>query len=67
MPEPTAVATRTSSWQIYRRRMARKILSEFCHERFLRPIELAPGEYLVHSDDRRTEYRFRAEILALNS
>ncbi|MFI7002409.1 IucA/IucC family protein [Nocardia sp. NPDC050175] len=54
-------------WHTYDTRIAKKVLSEFCHERFLRPVELSPGLYVVYSDDRRTEYRFRAEILSLDS
>ncbi|WP_327148420.1 IucA/IucC family protein [Nocardia sp. NBC_01329] len=53
--------------QIYSTRIAKKILSEFCHERFVRPVESSPGEYLVRSDDQQTEYRFRAELLSLDS
>lgn len=56
-----------SHWQTYQTRAATKILAEFCHERFVRPDALAPGEYRVRSDDGRTEYRFRAELLALDS
>ncbi|WP_280418118.1 IucA/IucC family protein [Nocardia carnea] len=68
VPGATAVPVAVSSYrQEYNTRLARKILSEFCHERFLRPTELSPGEYVVHSDDRETEYRFRAEVLALDS
>lgn len=68
IPGATEVSGAESSYrQVYNARLARKILSEFCHERFLRPTELSPGEYVVHSDDRETEYRFRAEVLSLDS
>ncbi|MBF6212367.1 IucA/IucC family siderophore biosynthesis protein [Nocardia puris] len=60
-------ANARSFWQIYNARIAKKILSEFCHERFVHPAELSPGLFVVYSDDGRTEYRFRAEILALDS
>ncbi|MEU4312550.1 IucA/IucC family protein [Nocardia sp. NPDC024068] len=64
----TDLSASTRSYrQIYRTRIAKKVLAEFCHERFARPVETAPGEYTVRSDDGRTEYRFRAELLALDS
>lgn len=54
---------------VYRRRLARKILSEFCHERLLHPIRVSGDgvgvTYLVIADDRRAEYLFRAEVLPL--
>ncbi|WP_324247973.1 IucA/IucC family protein [Nocardia sp.] len=56
-----------SYWPVYHRRIARKILAEFCHERYILPVEIAPGQYVVHSGDRRSEYHFRAEILSLDS
>ncbi|MGZ8178380.1 IucA/IucC family protein [Williamsia sp. SKLECPSW1] len=53
----------------YGRRLARKMLAEFCHERLVHPIrvsgESAGATYLVLSDDRRVEYLFRAEVLPL--
>ncbi|WP_109524050.1 MULTISPECIES: IucA/IucC family protein [Nocardia] len=60
-------ASARSFWQTYNTRIAKKILAEFCHERCIRPVELSPGEYVVHSDDRETEYLFRAEVLSLES
>nr|WP_051092865.1 IucA/IucC family protein [Jongsikchunia kroppenstedtii] len=60
-------ALRRSYRDVYDRRIARKILTEFCHERVISPLQVAPGEYSVLSDDRRTEYTFRAEILSLES
>lgn len=56
-----------SSWQVYNTRLAVKVLAEFCHERSLHPVELAPGQYAVFSDDAETEYHFRAEVLSLDS
>lgn len=68
IPDAAELPDSTCSYrQVYNTRLARKILAEFCHERFLRPTELSPGEYVVHSDDRETEYRFRAEVLSLDS
>ncbi|WP_132993156.1 IucA/IucC family protein [Gordonia zhaorongruii] len=58
---------RPSFRDVYDRRIAKKILAEFCHERVIRPIETASGEYLVRSDDRRTEYTFAAELLSLEN
>ncbi|MEV0105665.1 IucA/IucC family protein [Nocardia sp. NPDC050799] len=58
---------RTGYRHVYSNRIAKKILAELCHERCVRPIESAPGEYLVRSDDQQTEYRFRAELLSLDS
>ncbi len=54
---------------VYRRRLARKMLAEFCHERLLHPIRMSGdgtgATYLVLSDDHRAEYLFRAEVLPL--
>lgn len=54
-------------WQSYNRRLAKKVLSESCHERFVRPVEVSPGAYVIRSDDGRTEYYFRAQVLSLDS
>ncbi|MFE3442520.1 IucA/IucC family protein [Nocardia sp. NPDC059180] len=67
MSSTEASADHRSFWQTYNVRIAKKILSEFCHERFVNPVELSPGLYVVYSDDGRTEYRFRAEVLSLDS
>ncbi|WP_439031461.1 IucA/IucC family protein [Gordonia terrae] len=53
--------------QAYHTRIAKKILAEFSHERALSPVETGAGTYAVRSVDGRTEYRFRAERLALDS
>ncbi|ATD69331.1 MULTISPECIES: IucA/IucC family protein [Gordonia] len=63
----TAPSDTVSYRQTYHRRIARKILAEFSHERALSPVETAPGHYVVSSADGDTEYRFRAEILALEN
>lgn len=66
---------------VYGRRMARKVLAEFAHEQIIHPIPMGvdldhtddrdtsgPGSmYLVLSDDQRTEYVFRAEVLLLDN
>ncbi|MBF6133271.1 IucA/IucC family siderophore biosynthesis protein [Nocardia otitidiscaviarum] len=67
MNSTVASARRSAYWQTYETRIAKKILSEFCHERFVHPVELSPGVFVVHSDDGRTEYFFRAELLSLDS
>ncbi len=53
--------------QAYHTRIAKKILAEFSHERALTPVETGAGTYTVRSVDGHTEYRFRAERLALDS
>lgn len=53
--------------QVYERRIAAKVIAEFCHERALAPLESAPGRFSLFSDDRRTEYAFAADLLALDS
>lgn len=54
---------------VYRRRLARKMLAEFCHERLVHPIRVSgdttDATYLLLADDRRTEYLFRAQVLPL--
>ncbi|MEV6108292.1 IucA/IucC family siderophore biosynthesis protein [Streptomyces sp. NPDC051940] len=52
-------------WARATRHLIRKALSEFAHERLLTPRETAPGHYAVPSDDGSTEYRFQAQVLAL--
>ena len=54
-------------WNVYRVRLARKVLAELCHEQVLEPARLPDGRYLVTSDDGRTEYTFTGEVLALDS
>ncbi|MCK8613062.1 IucA/IucC family protein [Gordonia sp. C13] len=66
-PVRTAQQSTVSYRQVYHRRIARKILAEFSHERALRPVETGPGRYLVGSADGRTEYHFRAEVLSLEN
>ncbi|MEU0544630.1 IucA/IucC family protein [Nocardia sp. NPDC005978] len=67
MTSPEASAHLSAFWQTYETRIATKILAEFCHERFVHPVELTPGVYVLHSDDGLTEYGFRAEVLSLDS
>ncbi|GAC70654.1 IucA/IucC family protein [Gordonia soli] len=53
--------------EVYDRRIAQKIIAEFCHEQAIHPIGSASGEYSVLSDDQLTEYTFSAEQLSLDS
>ncbi|MEU9715615.1 IucA/IucC family siderophore biosynthesis protein [Streptomyces sp. NPDC047976] len=53
-------------WARANRALVRKALAEFSHERLLTPKELEPGLYSVLSDDGTVEYRFRAELHALD-
>ncbi|MBM7280423.1 IucA/IucC family siderophore biosynthesis protein [Gordonia rubripertincta] len=66
-PVTTAQQYTVSYRQVYHRRIARKILAEFSHERALSPVETGPGRYVVGSADDRTEYHFRAEVLSLEN
>ena len=62
----TGIAAR-SLREVYDRRIATKVIAEFCHERALAPLEAGPGQFILFSDDRRTEYAFTADLLSLDS
>lgn len=66
-PARTGQTDTVSYRQVYHRRIARKILAEFSHERALSPVETGPGRYVVASADGRTDYHFRAEVLSLEN
>lgn len=66
-PVPTALQSTVSYRQVYHRRIARKILAEFSHERALSPVETGPGRFVVGSADGRTGYHFCAEVLSLEN
>ncbi|AZK94172.1 MULTISPECIES: IucA/IucC family protein [Streptomyces] len=54
-------------WERANRLLVRKALSEFAHERLLTPEPLdEAGSYRVLSDDGTVEYRFTAELRALD-
>ncbi|MFJ8231344.1 IucA/IucC family protein [Streptomyces sp. NPDC094448] len=54
-------------WERANRLLVRKALSEFAHERLLTPEPLdEAGSYRVLSDDGSVEYRFTAELRALD-
>ncbi|MEU5164455.1 IucA/IucC family siderophore biosynthesis protein [Streptomyces sp. NPDC020875] len=53
-------------WDRANRLLVRKALAEFAHERLLVPEPLPDGGYRVLSDDGATEYRFTAEVRALD-
>jgi siderophore synthetase component len=65
-PSTTATAHLTPAlWERATRHLIRKALAEFAHERLLHPAGQGP-HYAVRSDDGGTEYRFRADRLALD-
>ncbi|MFD7262472.1 IucA/IucC family protein [Streptomyces sp. NPDC059874] len=53
-------------WARANRALVRKALAEFSHERLLTPAPLGDSRYSVRSDDGTVEYRFRAELHALD-
>jgi siderophore synthetase component len=53
-------------WAEANRRLVRKALAEFAHERLISPTPLPDGRYGVASDDDTVGYRFRARRLALD-
>ncbi|WOC12969.1 IucA/IucC family protein [Gordonia sp. MP11Mi] len=53
--------------EVYDRRVATKVIAEFCHERALAPLETAPGRFVILSDDQQIEYTFAADLLSLDS
>ncbi|MFD7642305.1 IucA/IucC family protein [Kitasatospora sp. NPDC059795] len=57
---------RPDTWAEANRRLVRKALAEFTHERLLTPEDLGDGRYLVRSDDGAVEYRFTARRLRLD-
>ncbi|MFC0600365.1 IucA/IucC family protein [Streptomyces palmae] len=63
--EPVAHLT-PALWERAGRRLLRKALAEFSHERLLSPEPLPDGGWSVRGDDGRTEYRFRARRFALD-
>ncbi|MEU5526398.1 IucA/IucC family siderophore biosynthesis protein [Micromonospora chersina] len=53
-------------WAAANRRLVRKALAEFAHERLVTPEPQGPGHYRVRGDDGTVEYRFAARRLSLN-
>lgn len=53
-------------WARANRALVKKALAEFSHERLLTPAPLGDSWYAVVSDDSTVEYRFRAELHALD-
>ncbi|WP_374774116.1 IucA/IucC family siderophore biosynthesis protein [Streptomyces sp. NBC_01310] len=53
-------------WARANRALVRKALAEFSHERLLTPKPLGSGLYSVLSDDSSVEYRFKADLYALD-
>ncbi|MFG1673755.1 IucA/IucC family protein [Micromonospora sp. NPDC049282] len=54
------------AWATANRLLVRKALAEFAHERLITPEPAGPGRWLVRGDDGAVEYRFAAELLALD-
>lgn len=54
------------TWDQANRRLVRKALAEFAHERLITPQPLPGGRFAVRSDDGTVEYRFAAAILSLD-
>ena len=57
---------RPDTWAEANRRLIRKALAEFAHERLLTPEPLPDGRWRVRSDDGAVEYRFTARRLHLD-
>ncbi|WP_279671898.1 GNAT family N-acetyltransferase [Flexivirga meconopsidis] len=53
-------------WAAANRFLLAKALSEFSHERLLRPVELDDGRWAVTADDGATTYSFAAQRLPLD-
>lgn len=65
--DPAAAAAHLTPelWARANRTLVGKALAEFAHERLLVPGRTGHGGYVVRSDDGGVEYRFAAEVLAL--
>ncbi|MFI2710849.1 IucA/IucC family protein [Micromonospora sp. NPDC018662] len=55
-----------TAWSTANRLLVRKALAEFAHERLITPEPAGDGWWTVHGDDGAVEYRFAAEVLALD-
>lgn len=66
-PDPAAAVAHLTPehWRRANRMLIGKALAEFAHERLLAPEHTGEGRYVVHGDDGAVEYRFAAEIRAL--
>ncbi|HEY8458087.1 MAG TPA: IucA/IucC family siderophore biosynthesis protein [Actinopolymorphaceae bacterium] len=73
IPDPTTVVAHLAPevWQVANRRLVRKALAEFAHERLISPRRLNDAtstrgsRYVVVSDDGDVVYEFSARVLAL--
>lgn len=54
------------TWDQANRLLVRKALAEFAHERLITPQLRPDGRFALHSDDDTIEYRFIADLLALD-
>lgn len=64
-PREAAAHLSPELWSAANRLLVRKALAEFTHERLLRPERREDGLYSVLSDDGTVEYRFAADVMAL--
>ncbi|MGI5162425.1 IucA/IucC family protein [Microbispora sp. CA-102843] len=55
-----------ATWEKANRRLVRKALAEFAHERLFTPRPLGDDLYAVRADDGRVEYRFTATVMSLD-
>ncbi|MFG1860963.1 IucA/IucC family protein [Microbispora bryophytorum] len=53
-------------WERANRRLVRKALAEFAHERLLTPRPAGDGRWAVRADDGTVEYRFAATVMSLD-
>ncbi|QLQ36351.1 IucA/IucC family protein [Micromonospora robiginosa] len=65
-PDASVAHLHPEAWATANRLLVRKALAEFAHERLLTPEPTGPGRWLVRGDDATVEYRFAAEVLALD-
>ncbi|WP_429591091.1 IucA/IucC family protein [Arthrobacter crystallopoietes] len=64
MPDPAHL--RADAWAAANRRLVRKAIAEFSHERLLHPEPLGGGAYRLASDDGTSVYHFAADRLELD-
>ncbi|MEV1199540.1 IucA/IucC family protein [Microbispora rosea] len=55
-----------ATWEKANRRLVRKALAEFAHERLLTPRPLGDGRWAVRGDSGEVEYRFTAAVMSLH-
>jgi siderophore synthetase component len=65
-PQDAVAHLTPEAWTKANERLVRKALAELSHERLLTPKRVSTGTYVVRSDDDSVEYRFTAEVMALD-